>query len=303
MAMIAIPVPHDVGRLFRSIDVPGNRDPSDHITLLYFGDDLSMKTIVKAIPLVYDIVSKMNPFLISTKKIETFPKGDKGYPIIAPIESEQLQDLHSKLKKSFKSHGISFSNKFPEYKPHLTLGYDKKKFKVSLPKTQWQVNEVALYGGDTHDEKLYVSFPFNLDVPMKKSANYILQLSQIYKRAAEPVLEQNLTVYFQQLLYNMGFFYMNPDQFSADERFANNVWIPILENTQTYGDYDVSITIPAGTFAVQFSGTPGTLTKYLNANIAPKITAGLQKAKGSTIADWTVTEPSSTISFKYMASI
>lgn len=185
MAMVAVPVPYDVGRIFRSIDVPGERDPSDHITILNLGDDLKIDTIVRAVPLIFDITKEMEPFLVTTKKITTFPKGDNGYPIIAPVEASQLNDIHSKLKRVFDRRGIDYSKKFPDYNPHVTLGYSKKKPKnIKLPKTQWQANEVCLFGGNSHDERIYVSFPLSLNI-IKKSSDYILRLTTAWKNKVE----------------------------------------------------------------------------------------------------------------------
>lgn len=183
MAMIAIPVPESVGRLFRSIEVPGERDNSDHITMFYLGDNLSINKIVKIIPVVYKLVSELEPFLITTRKIVTFPKGDKGYPVIAPVEGANLHEIRKKLKRAFDSKGIEYNNKFPEYKPHVTLSYSKKKPKhIRLPKTQWQVNEIAIYGGDSCDEKIFVKLPLGLKIIERKAA-YIDQLASLYKKS------------------------------------------------------------------------------------------------------------------------
>jgi len=307
MAMIAVPVPYEVGRLFRSIEVDGQRDQSDHITMLYLGDDVKIDTIAKMVPLIFDITSKQDPFLASCKKITTFPKGDNGYPIISLVDAPQLHDIQKKLKRVLDRKGIKYSDKYPEYKPHVTLGYHKKKTKnIAFPKTQWQINEIAIYGGNNHDEKVYVSFPLSLKVPVKKSADYIFQLANSYTKLAEDprMGYENLNVFFQQALFNMGLFYQDPEQGGAQSAdFANNVWIPTLENTETYGAYDINITVPAGTLSAKFSGSPVPLVNYLNTNIAPKITSGLQRVKGTVIGDYKLAEPPSNVSFKYMKSV
>jgi len=135
MAMVAVPVPHDVGRLFRTVDISDERDPSDHITMFYLGDDVPLSTIIKVMPLLYDITSKTDPFLATCKKITTFPKGDNGWPVIAPVDSPQLLDIRKRLQRVFDRKGIDYSDKHPDYKPHVTLGYSAKKIKnVKLKK-------------------------------------------------------------------------------------------------------------------------------------------------------------------------
>ena len=182
MSMVSVPVPREVSRLFTTLEIDGNRTPSDHITILNLGDALLMETIVKTIPFIYNITSNMDPFLVTAKRITTFPSGENGYPIIAPVEAPQLHELHNKLKRVFKRNNINYSDKYPKYKPHVTLGYHNKKInKIKLPKTQWQVNEIALYCGDQQDERIYVSFPLSLNLSIKKSSDYIFCLAQEYK--------------------------------------------------------------------------------------------------------------------------
>ena len=189
MAMIAIPVPNNVGRMFRAIDVPGERDPSDHITMFYLGDNVSVDKLTRIIPVIFKVTEALDPFLVTCKRISTFPKNDdrhssdssNGYPVIAQVESPLLHEIRSKLKRAFDSKGIEYNNKYPEYKPHVTLSYSKKKPKnIRLPKTQWLVNEIALFGGDNSDERLYVSFPLGLKI-IERKAEYIDALAGLYK--------------------------------------------------------------------------------------------------------------------------
>jgi 2'-5' RNA ligase len=189
MAMLAIPVPENVGRLFRSIEVPGDRDPSDHITMFYLGEDVSVDTLVRIIPLVFKITESLEPFLVTCRKVTTFPKNDdrhssggtSGYPVIAPVESKQLHEIRSKVKRALESKGIDYNNKYPDYQPHVTLSYSKKKPKnIRFPKTQWLVNEIALYGGDNHDDRLFVSFPLGLKL-IERKASYLDALAGLYR--------------------------------------------------------------------------------------------------------------------------
>jgi len=165
MAMLAVPVSPDISRLFREIEVDAYRDPSDHITLFFFGDYLEIGRVLKIIPVVFDITSNMKPFEVTTTKITTFPKGDKGYPVIAEIKSPQLEDLRNNIKKAFESKNIKFDERFQDFKLHITLGYSKKKPKsIRFDKFKWIISQIGLYAGDNADSRLFVNFPFTLGV-------------------------------------------------------------------------------------------------------------------------------------------
>lgn len=176
MAMLAIPLSLDISRLFREVDVDAFRDPSDHITLFTFGDDLEINKILKIIPVVFNITSGMQPFEVSSTRITTFPKGDKGYPVISEIKSKELEEIHTRIEKAFKSKGIKFDTTFSEYKPHVTLGYAKKRPKtIKFDKVKWSISQIALYGGDNADSKLFVNFPFTLGTTKSAQVNTFAQ--------------------------------------------------------------------------------------------------------------------------------
>ncbi len=183
MAMLAIPLSRDISRLFTQVDVPGVRDPSDHITLFFLGKETSIDTIGKLVPVIHQVTSELRPFLVSCKRITTFPKGDNGYPVIAQLQAPQLQEIREKVKRIFDRKGIKYDDTYADFSPHVTLSYSKKKPKnISFPKIQWQINELALYGGDDHDERVYVNFPFSLGIEHK--AAYLEQLADCFVKAA-----------------------------------------------------------------------------------------------------------------------
>jgi 2'-5' RNA ligase len=192
MSMIAVPLSPDVSRLFREIDVPGERDASDHITLFYLGDDTPIEQITKAVQAIYKVTQDMKPFLVTAKRITTFPRNDartssnltKGYPVIAELAAPELTSMRDKLRRVFERSGIKFDNTYPDYKPHVSLSYSKKKPKIiRFPqKLQFQVSCIALYGGNETDERIFVNFPFSLGVE-KKSAYLELLADQFYKLA------------------------------------------------------------------------------------------------------------------------
>jgi 2'-5' RNA ligase len=184
MAMIAIPISDDVGRLFRQVDVLGERDPSDHMTMFHLGEDIKLDQILLATRAIYRVTSKMEPFTVSCKRITTFPKVDKMYPVIAKVDSKGLLPLRKSIESELKRSGVRYDKTHEDYNPHVTLGYSKKKPKnITFPKIEWQVNSVCLYGGDVHDERLFVSFPFSLGI--SKKAGYISTLANLYENLSK----------------------------------------------------------------------------------------------------------------------
>lgn len=186
MAMIAIPLAQDTSRLFREIEVDGARDPSDHISLFYLGDSLDIKKLLKMIPVVYEIVSNYSPIEITCSKITKFPKGEYGYPVIAEVKSPKLMELRESLKEAFDNSKIKYDNKFPEYHPHVTLAYSKKRPKnIRLPnKAKFMANQVAIYGGDEVDSKLFINFPLSLGV-QKTAQDKLLELSNVFYKSSK----------------------------------------------------------------------------------------------------------------------
>jgi 2'-5' RNA ligase len=188
MAMIAIPVSPDVSRLFREIDVDGHRDSSDHITLFYLGENLKMDTILDIIPILNKVAEDLKPFDAMVSRITTFPKGEesKEYPVIAEVKCEKLLEIREKIRKMLDKNKIDYDDTYSEYKPHITLSYFKKKQKnIRLPvKAKFMINQIALFGGDEADSRIFVNFPFSLGVE-KNASDKLLDLSEEFLKAAE----------------------------------------------------------------------------------------------------------------------
>jgi 2'-5' RNA ligase len=167
MALLTLKVPHDVARVWSQLEVPGDREPvgETHITLVYIGEDTPISEVAKAIEAVYSVTSQTKPFTVMTSLVTSFTKGEDGIPIIAKIESPELVAFQAKLKAALQDAGIEFNDKFPEYKPHVTLSYlkeDEAPEDYNFPAVEWGVAEMILWGGDQGDEKLAITFPFNI---------------------------------------------------------------------------------------------------------------------------------------------
>lgn len=161
MAMIAISLPEAPSHILQEIDVPGNRDFSNHCTLFYLGDDTPIETINKCIEACLKVTEKQKPFTITLNKYTTFPKGKHGYPVICRINCKEIFKLREDLKKELKNDEIEYDNTFPTFKPHVTLSYSTKKVKdEKFVPILWQVNSISIYGGDEGKQRVYVDMPF-----------------------------------------------------------------------------------------------------------------------------------------------
>jgi len=176
MAFIGLKVPHETARLLAQVEVDGDRADlsSMHITMIYLGKALSIEAIATATQVAFEVTSKTQPFTVSTQLVTSFPPNpDDGIPIIARIESEPLHTLQKALLAAFDAAGVEYDRKYPEYKPHVTLAYnksDKKPEDQKIPPVEWGAGELVLWGGDKGDEKLVVTFPFAL--ALSKTAMY-----------------------------------------------------------------------------------------------------------------------------------
>lgn len=185
MAFLGIRVPHEVGRLLTNLEVPGTKEtPSEyHITLLVFGDDWPLSEMIKATETTYQVVQKIEPFIVKIDKVSHFPsRPDHPIPIITPIKSEYLHQLHKKISSAFNKNKIDFKKTFKEYKPHITLAYSDDEhddFKIDNP-IQFSVNEVVLWGGDEGDTRLFTTF--QLKTPDRKKHGDLLNKIDVFEK-------------------------------------------------------------------------------------------------------------------------
>jgi RNA 2',3'-cyclic 3'-phosphodiesterase len=165
MALLGIQIPHETARILNQIEVPGNRESTDayHITLLYLGDHVPIETVAQAVIAAYKVTSMTRPFTVRTRLVTSFPGGEDGVPIIAKIESDELHRFRADIASSFDAAAISYSKKFPEYKPHVTLAYsDSPMADQDIPMLEWGAHEIVLWAGEHGDQRMTVTFPFTL---------------------------------------------------------------------------------------------------------------------------------------------
>lgn len=172
MAFIGVKLPHEIARLLSEIKIKGEPASVDefHVTMIYLGKDVPIDQVAKALVAAYEVTSQTPPFTMQTSMVTSFPPHpEDGVPIIARIESPALQDLRARLVASFQKHGVKFSNKHPDYKPHVTLGYSKdplvdadKAADKQIPLVEWGVGEMVLWGSNWGDGRVTITFPFSL---------------------------------------------------------------------------------------------------------------------------------------------
>lgn len=162
MAFIGIAVPKEVGEILEQVAVPGKKEPKDHyhITLLHLGSEIPIENVARAGLAAFVSCAQVSPFSVRVNRIDAFPLGDDGYPIIARIDSPELHNLRSALTQTFDKVGIEYSKKFPEFKPHVTLSYSDTHIRTqSMSPIQWMVSHVVVWGGDKGENRMVVKVP------------------------------------------------------------------------------------------------------------------------------------------------
>ena len=180
MAMIAVKVPTETSRLISKISeaLPGDSQAASemHVTIIHLGDDVPISQLAKVMEACHTVTSKISPFVMTVDSIDSFEPGDNGgVPVILPVQSQELHELEQKLKQEFDSAGISYSNKYPEFKPHVTLSYVPGMKAVGpLPAPiSWGAFEMMIYGADSGDGRVLVTLPFglpNMQIKLQKIA-------------------------------------------------------------------------------------------------------------------------------------
>jgi len=166
MSFLGIRIPHETARLLHEIDVPGEKEDSAqlHITLLYLGKNIPIKELAKAMIATFEVTNATCPFWVKSTNVSSFPV-DAGYPhpIIAPIQSPKLFELHKFLKRSFDKAGIEYNKKFKLYRPHVTLSFNDAAIKKTrIEPVEWAIQEVVLWGGEDGDNRVFTTFPLEI---------------------------------------------------------------------------------------------------------------------------------------------
>lgn len=175
MSFIGLKLAHETARLLSEIEVPGRKESLDfyHLTVLHLGDSLPIETVARAMVATFQVTSVMQPFTVRLNRVSCFDKNSHGVPIICRAESDSLHELWSALKTSFDNSGLDYSKKFPEFKPHVTLSYAEEPIEdLRIPTVEWGAHELILWGGDTGDRRVVVTFPLSLNLAKRVACRF-----------------------------------------------------------------------------------------------------------------------------------
>ncbi|KKN72149.1 hypothetical protein LCGC14_0413610 [marine sediment metagenome] len=183
MALIGLKIPAEISRIFTNVKVPGERDPSDHVTMFYISGELKPKDIAKVCAALPGVLENITPFEAVVKTITCFPEGDEGVPIVGDVISKELTGLRIKIVKLLNKEKIEYSKKFSKFKPHVTLSYSNDKIdNIKLPTpAKWLVTELILWSGDQDDSGIIITFPLYEKV---SAANIALALADVFCKLA-----------------------------------------------------------------------------------------------------------------------
>lgn len=184
MAFLGIRIEPTVARLFRSIEVPGEKvaESEYHITILMFENEWPIAEVASAMEATFEVASKQEPLHVKIDEVTCFPKReDNPCPIIGKVKSPELQDFNKALRKKFDKDKVKFDKTFKDYKPHVTLAYADEEIKtVKIEPVEFFVNEIVLWGGDNGDDRIFVTFP--LKNSEKKKNAFLLQKADIFHK-------------------------------------------------------------------------------------------------------------------------
>jgi 2'-5' RNA ligase len=190
MAFLGLSVPAPTARVLSEIDFGdfGEKEPpsSMHITVLYVGKEVAIETIASMIPVIFSVAFQTKPFTVATSRVTTFPPNpDDGVPIIAPIESNDLLAFRKVLCAAFDEAKIEYNKKYPDYRPHVTLGYSQDPLvnadnavDLTIPIIEWGAHELVLWGGDSGDNRLIVTFPLSVVTTKTSMHKAFVQLAK-----------------------------------------------------------------------------------------------------------------------------
>ncbi len=185
MAFLGIEIPIEISEELSKIKVPGKKeDPAYlHVTMFYLGDKVKPEEVAKAMVAAYSIIKNTEPFKIKGRTVTSFPEGKYGFPIIIEIESDELISLRKKIKNKFEKEKIEFSNRFPDYRPHLTLSYSPKEVEeFNIKPISCKVESIVVWGGDDAKEGINIYLPLK---GVKKVATLELESELFLKFASK----------------------------------------------------------------------------------------------------------------------
>jgi 2'-5' RNA ligase len=164
--MIGLRLPAEMGKVLSSILVPSDATRVDYghghvtVTILESEDEAD---ILRAAQAIRPVLRGFEPIHCKAERVECFPEGADGVPIIVMLDAPKLHELKKAVDAALDDAGIAYKKKYPQYLPHTTVAYGKtpiEPFKATA--LEWVAYDLVLWGGDTRDQGIGITMPFNL---------------------------------------------------------------------------------------------------------------------------------------------
>ena len=144
-----IPLPENLSKQFPP-DGKAQEDTSPcHVTLYYIGE-LENSKQQDMIGVVRSVAKITKPFQVSLAPSNFFVNKKNQKIIHSPVIGEDLQKLHYVVQGAFKFLELPFLDKYPEYKPHVTIEYvnegEQEKYGNLSPRGEWLVDHFWIWG-------------------------------------------------------------------------------------------------------------------------------------------------------------
>lgn len=146
---IFVPLPEEIAQQFPAEGKEGEDSSPPHVTVLYVGDLKDSEKQEEFVDVVKKTASALAPFEVDLGNVEEF--SNEGQRVThSPVRGKDLHKLHNVFKGVLKLMGIPFSDKHPEYKPHVTIEYvnegDDEKFSHLIPQGNWIIDHLWVWG-------------------------------------------------------------------------------------------------------------------------------------------------------------
>lgn len=182
MAFIGLRVPEQAAVALSQVEVPGEPEPPEwfHVTMVYLGDHVPVDKLAKCMDVILRLTEGRAPFPVTIRSTGSFPPHPekKTVPILGKVESEELHAFREEVCRALKAAGIAYDEKFPVFKPHVTLAYSKDPLVAADhaadgdvdPPVTWEVDGLVMWGGDHGEDRVSMTFPFGTEAGVDKQA-------------------------------------------------------------------------------------------------------------------------------------
>jgi hypothetical protein len=108
------------------------------------------------------------------------------------VDSNDLHVFRKAVCTAFDAGKIEYNKKYPDYRPHVTLGYSQdpavnydNAVDLQIPTVTWGAHELTLWGGDSGDNRVIVTFPLSVasqtkTASMQQPVDFQTQLNRAY---------------------------------------------------------------------------------------------------------------------------